>query len=45
MGHWGSEEQLLRFSQKHHRFMGREGIRRPTGQGIWVDVIDGAKKS
>jgi Asp-tRNA(Asn)/Glu-tRNA(Gln) amidotransferase A subunit family amidase len=39
MGEWGSEEQLLQFGKDGEGILGEEGARRPTGNGIWVDVL------
>ncbi|KAK5952509.1 hypothetical protein OHC33_006553 [Knufia fluminis] len=44
LGQWGSEEQLIRFGERHEGFLGEDGVRRPTEAGNWVDVLSEAKK-
>ncbi len=39
MGEWGAEEQLLQFGKDGEGILGEAGVRRPTGQGNWVDVL------
>jgi len=43
MGEWGSEEQLLAFGKEGESLLGGEGLRRPKGDGDWVDVLADAK--
>lgn len=45
LGEWGSEEQLIRFAERHEGLLGEAGVRRPTGDGNWVDVLSKAKKT
>lgn len=43
LGEWGSEDQLIRFGKVHEGFLGPSGVRRPTQEGCWVDVLGSVK--
>ena len=42
MGDWCSEEQLIAFGKEGDAFLnGGNGIRRPKGDKMWLDVLAG----
>ncbi|RMD42565.1 hypothetical protein DV735_g2549, partial [Chaetothyriales sp. CBS 134920] len=43
MGEWGSEEQLLAFGREGENLVGSDGIRKPQGEGSWINVLTTSK--
>ncbi|RMZ90204.1 hypothetical protein DV736_g2571, partial [Chaetothyriales sp. CBS 134916] len=39
LGEWGAEEQLLAFGREGENLVGTDGIRKPQGEGSWVNVL------
>ncbi|RMZ78362.1 hypothetical protein DV738_g3847, partial [Chaetothyriales sp. CBS 135597] len=39
MGEWGAEEQLLAFGREGENLVGADGVRKPQGEGSWVNVL------
>ncbi|ETN42824.1 uncharacterized protein HMPREF1541_01982 [Cyphellophora europaea CBS 101466] len=40
MAEWANEEQLLGFGRQAEGCLGEEGVRRPKGDGRWVDALE-----
>lgn len=45
MAEWGEEEELFHFARDAEGTLGEEGVRRPKGDGRWLDALDIAKSS
>lgn len=45
MAEWCGEEQLFQFARDAEGALGEEGVRRPKGDGCWVDALDIAKRA
>ena len=39
MTEWGAEERLIEWAREGEGLLGEEGVRRPGGEGRWVDVL------
>ena len=39
MAEWGAEEQLLNFARDAEGALDAKGVRRPSREGCWVDVL------